>query len=117
MKKKRSDTADGSDMLREREKMEMRAWKMEVSGSDVIQKGMKETGNENLMCLPQIGKTPNKNLNICGHVTYNKFTHVPFGFLPISIYGAIQVLRNADGGEGCQIFRKKALRRCKVHRY
>ena len=28
--------------------------------------------------------------------------------------GVIQVLRNADGGGGCQIFRKKALRRCKV---
>ena len=27
-------------------------------------------------------------------------------------YGAIQVLRNVDGG--CQIFWKKALRRCKV---
>ena len=33
-------------------------------------------------------------------------------------YGAIQVLRNADGGgEVCQIFREKALQRCKVQRY
>ena len=32
----------------------------------------------------------------------------------LSWYGAIQVLRNADGVGGCQIFRKKALRRCKV---
>ena len=31
--------------------------------------------------------------------------------------GAIQVLRNADGGGGCQIFWKKALRRCKVQHY
>ena len=31
--------------------------------------------------------------------------------------GAIQVLRNADGGGGCQIFQKKALRRCKVQCY
>ena len=31
--------------------------------------------------------------------------------------GAIQVLRNADGGGVCQIFRKKALRRCKVQCY
>ena len=31
--------------------------------------------------------------------------------------GAIQVLRNADGGGGCHIFWKKALRRCKVQRY
>ena len=27
------------------------------------------------------------------------------------------MLRNAHGGEGCQIFRKKALRRCKVQCY
>ena len=27
------------------------------------------------------------------------------------------MLRNADGGGGCQIFRKKALRRCKVQCY
>ena len=27
------------------------------------------------------------------------------------------MLRNADGGVGCQIFRKKALRRCKVQCY
>ena len=33
------------------------------------------------------------------------------------ILGAIQVLRNADGGGGCQIFREKALRRCKVQCY
>ena len=32
-------------------------------------------------------------------------------------YGAIQVLRNADGVGGCQIFRKKALRRCNVQCY
>ena len=31
--------------------------------------------------------------------------------------GAIQVLRNADGGGGCPIFRKKALRRCNVQCY
>ena len=31
--------------------------------------------------------------------------------------GAIQVLRNADGGGGCQIFWEKALRRCKVQCY
>ena len=31
--------------------------------------------------------------------------------------GAIQVLHNADGGGGCQIFRKKTVRRCKVQRY
>ena len=31
--------------------------------------------------------------------------------------GVLQVLRNADGGGGCQILRKKALRRCKVQRY
>ena len=31
--------------------------------------------------------------------------------------GAIQVLRNADGVRGCQIFQKKALRRCKVQCY
>ena len=29
----------------------------------------------------------------------------------------IQVLGNADGGGGCQIFQKKALRRCKVQCY
>ena len=35
-----------------------------------------------------------------------------------SLLGAIQVLRNADrGGGGCQLFQKKALRRCKVQRY
>ena len=34
-----------------------------------------------------------------------------------TVLGAIQVLRNADGGGGCQIFRKKVLRRCKVQRY
>ena len=28
--------------------------------------------------------------------------------------GAIQVLRNADGGGGCLIFWKKAVRRCNV---
>ena len=33
------------------------------------------------------------------------------------ILGAIQVLRNADGGGGCQIFREKELRRCKVQCY
>ena len=34
------------------------------------------------------------------------------------VKGAIQVLRNTDGGGGgCQIFPKKALRRCKVQRY
>ena len=27
------------------------------------------------------------------------------------------MLRNADGGGGCQIFRKKALQRCKVQSY
>ena len=27
------------------------------------------------------------------------------------------MLRNADGGGGCQIFRKKALRRCNVQCY
>ena len=27
------------------------------------------------------------------------------------------MLRNADGGGGCQIFQKKALRRCKVQCY
>ena len=32
-------------------------------------------------------------------------------------YGAIQVLRNADGGGGGQFFRGKALRRCKVQCY
>ena len=32
-----------------------------------------------------------------------------------SYLGAIQVLRNADGGGGVTFFRKKALRRCKVH--
>ena len=31
--------------------------------------------------------------------------------------GAIQVLRNADGGGGCPIFQKKTLRRCKLQRY
>ena len=31
--------------------------------------------------------------------------------------GAIQVLRNADGGGGCLIFWKKALRRCNVQCY
>ena len=31
--------------------------------------------------------------------------------------GAIRVLRNANGGGGCQIFWKKALRRCKVQCY
>ena len=30
---------------------------------------------------------------------------------------AIQVLRNADGGGGCQIFRGKTLRRCNVQCY
>ena len=35
-----------------------------------------------------------------------------------AVLGAIQVLRNADGGGGRgQIFRKKALRRCKVQCY
>ena len=32
-------------------------------------------------------------------------------------YGAIQVLRNADGGGECQIFQEKALRRFRVQRY
>ena len=32
-------------------------------------------------------------------------------------YGVIQVLRNADGGGGCPIFWKKALRRCNVQCY
>ena len=31
--------------------------------------------------------------------------------------GAIQVLRNADGGGGCPVFWKKALRRCNVQCY
>ena len=31
--------------------------------------------------------------------------------------GAIQVLRNAEGGGGGHIFQKKVLRRCKVQRY
>ena len=31
--------------------------------------------------------------------------------------GAIQLLRNADGGGGCQIFLEKVLRRCKVQCY
>ena len=31
--------------------------------------------------------------------------------------GAIQVLRNADGGGGCLIFWKKALQRCNVQYY
>ena len=38
----------------------------------------------------------------------------------INMYiGAIQMLRNADGGGGggCQIFREKALRRCNVQCY
>ena len=34
-----------------------------------------------------------------------------------SVLGAMQVLRNADGGGGCQIFGEKALRRCKVQCY
>ena len=34
-----------------------------------------------------------------------------------SLLGAIQVLRNADGGGGCQILWKKALLRCKVQCY
>ena len=33
------------------------------------------------------------------------------------VIGAIQVLRNAEGGGGGQIFQKKALQRCKVQRY
>ena len=33
------------------------------------------------------------------------------------IVWAIQVLRNADGGRGCKIFREKALRRSKVQCY
>ena len=33
------------------------------------------------------------------------------------MFGAIQVLRNADGGGGCLIFWKKALRRCNVQCY
>ena len=33
-----------------------------------------------------------------------------------SYYGAIRVLRNAVGGGGCQLSRKKALRRCTVQR-
>ena len=33
------------------------------------------------------------------------------------VLGAIQVLRNADGGGGCQVFRKIALRRCNIQRY
>ena len=33
------------------------------------------------------------------------------------VLGAIQVLRNADGGGGCQFFWGKALRRCKVQCY
>ena len=35
----------------------------------------------------------------------------------IFFLGAIQVLRNADGVEGCEIFRKNALRRCMVQCY
>ena len=31
--------------------------------------------------------------------------------------GAIQLLRNAMGGGGCQLSQKNALRRCKVQRY
>ena len=37
-------------------------------------------------------------------------------FVTQEVLGAIQVLRNADGGGG-QIFQKKALRRCKVQCY
>ena len=33
------------------------------------------------------------------------------------VMGPIQVLRNADGGGGCLIFWKKALRRCNVQCY
>ena len=32
-----------------------------------------------------------------------------------SVLGVIQVLRNADGGGGVRIFRKKGLRKCKVN--
>ena len=36
----------------------------------------------------------------------------------VFVIGAIQVLRNADGGGGVyQIFQKKPLQRCKVQRY
>ena len=35
----------------------------------------------------------------------------------IICFGAIQVLRNAVGGGGCQLSWKKALRRCTVQRY
>ena len=35
-----------------------------------------------------------------------------------SVLGAIQVIRNANGGGGgCQMFREKALQRYKVQRY
>ena len=34
-----------------------------------------------------------------------------------NMLGAIQVLRNTDGGGGCLIFWKKALRRCNVQCY
>ena len=40
-----------------------------------------------------------------------------FGVTLAILSGAIQVLRNAYGGGGFQIFRKKALRRCKVQCY
>ena len=38
-------------------------------------------------------------------------------FQDIWLLGAIQVLRNVDGGGGCPIFWKKALRRCNVQCY
>ena len=43
------------------------------------------------------------------YITYEGLLH--------STLGAIQVLRNADGGGGCLIFWKKALRRCNVQCY
>ena len=52
------------------------------------------------------------------------FTVVAGGFFLVFLviswhgqYGAIQVLRNTDGGGGCLIFWKKALRRCNVQCY
>ena len=59
------------------------------------------------------------NINVMKYETHNgtkRFLDCMYG-LGLHLLGAIQVLRNADGGGGCLIFWKKALRRCNVQCY
>ena len=62
--------------------------------------------------------------DLCSKLVVSRRTgdNIPLRWLMVKQFmkcgkGAIQVLRNADGGGGCQILRKKALRRCNVQCY